>query len=175
MKYSIIYSSRTGNTAKLAEAVRECIPAGELTFCGVPHENENFGLTADLIFAGFWTDKGTCCEETAGFLQRLKNKKVFLFGTAGFGGSQEYYNQILTRVRENLSPDNEVVGAYMCMGQMPDSVRKRYESMMEKDPVRMKDMIENFDRALTHPDAGDLNSLKKTVMNFLGEDNSKIL
>ena len=29
------------------------------------------------------------------FLKQLRGKQVFLFGTAGFGGSEEYFNKIL--------------------------------------------------------------------------------
>lgn len=43
---------------------------------------------AECIFVGFWTDKGTCDDNITAFLNKLENKKVFLFGTAGFGGEQ---------------------------------------------------------------------------------------
>ena len=57
-----------------------------------------------MVLVGFWTDKGTCDESTAQFLQQLENKQVFLFGTAGFGGSAEFFQQILNRVTQNLAP-----------------------------------------------------------------------
>ena len=44
---------------------------------------------------------------------------------------------------------------------MPMSVRNRYESM-KKNPIHMPnldEMIENFDKALSHPDAADLDRL----------------
>lgn len=85
MKYAICYSSRTGNTGKLAEAIRQTLPTLDCVYCGAPHVAANSG---DVIFAGFWTDKGTCDSQMGEFLQTLENKKVFLFGTAGFGGSE---------------------------------------------------------------------------------------
>ena len=57
MKYAICYSSRTGNTGKLAEAIRQTLPTLDCVYCGAPHVAANSG---DVIFAGFWTDKGTC-------------------------------------------------------------------------------------------------------------------
>ena len=69
---------------------------------------------ADMGLVGFWTDKGTCDESTAQFLQQLENKQVFLFGTAGFGGSAEFFQQILNRVMQNLAPSNVVLGTWMC-------------------------------------------------------------
>ena len=88
MSYSIVYSSRTGNTALLAQAIREALPQEECSSFGAPHAE---ALGADTIYVGFWTDKGICDEQTAHFLQSLTNQKVFLFGTAGFGGAPAYF------------------------------------------------------------------------------------
>lgn len=160
MTYSIVYCSKTGNTAKLAGAARACLPAGEITYCGAPAAA---GAEAGLVLAGFWTDKGGCGEEMAAFLGGLRGRRVFLFGTAGFGGAQAYFDQILGRAAQNLDPSNTLVGSYMCQGAMPDSVRARYEAMGTTDPERARDMLENFDRALPHPDAADLDALKQAV------------
>ena len=38
------------------------------------------------------------------------------FGTAGFGGSEAYYQKILTNVHAAIDRSNTVVGEYMCQG-----------------------------------------------------------
>ena len=53
---------------------------------------------AEMIYVGFWTDKGTADQACLELLGRLRNKKIFLFGTAGFGGSEAYYQNILANV-----------------------------------------------------------------------------
>lgn len=61
--------------------------------------------------------------------------------------------------------DNTVIGSFMCQGKMPMSVRQRYENM-KKQPLHLPNldaMIENFDKALSHPDADDLERLKQAV------------
>lgn len=158
MSYSIVYSSRTGNTALLAQTIRDTLPASDCVYFGAPDAK---ALAADTIYAGFWTDKGTCDEQVAQFLQSLSGQKVFLFGTAGFGGAPAYFEQILNRVRENLPETTELIGSYMCQGKMPAAVRARYEAM--EDNPRRAAMIENFDRALSHPDAQDLDALANAV------------
>ena len=158
MSYSIVYSSRTGNTALLAQTIRDTLPASDCVYFGAPDAK---ALAADTIYAGFWTDKGTCDEQIAQFLQSLSGQKVFLFGTAGFGGAPAYFEQILNRVRENLPESTELIGSYMCQGKMPAAVRARYEAM--EDNPRRAAMIENFDRALSHPDAQDLDALANAV------------
>ena len=66
---------------------------------------------------------------------------------------------MLDRFASALPEGAEVVGRFMCQGQMPPSVRERYVRMAEKDPGRFAPMIENFDRAVGHPDEGDLAAL----------------
>ena len=86
---------------------------------------------------------------------------VLMIGTAGFGGAPAYFEGILERVRTLLAKDVTVIGSYMCQGKMPQPVRDRYEAM-EESPHRTS-MLENFDRALSHPDADDLARLKAAV------------
>ena len=97
------------------------------------------------------------------FLKGLEGKRIFLFGTAGFGGSEEYFNRILESVRKNIPKSNTIVGTFMCQGKMPATVRQRYESMLSVQPNKMKSMIKNFDRALSHPDEQDIQNMKESV------------
>ena len=163
MTCSIVYSSRTGNTRLLAETIRDTLPAADCLYCGTASAE---ALQADRIYVGFWTDKGSCDEDTAAFLQQIGAKEVFLFGTAGFGGDPAYFGKILHRAEKHLSKNAKLVGTYMCQGKMPLSVRARYVKM-KQNPVHMPNldgMIENFDKALSHPDAEDLAALKHTVL-----------
>ena len=158
MSYAIVYSSRTGNTALLANTIREALPAEDCLYFGAPDAK---ALEADTVYVGFWTDKGTCDETVAQFLKTLTNQKVFLFGTAGFGGAPGYFEQILGRVKENLGPETQVVGTYVCQGKMPQAVRDRYEAM--EDSPRRTAMLSNFDQAVSHPDAKDLEGLLAAI------------
>ena len=122
-------------------------------------------LAADTLYVGFWTDKGKADADTLDFLQQLHGKRVFLFGTAGFGGSAPYFEKILAATRKALDGSNTVIGSFMCQGKMPVSVRQRYEAMKAK-PLHIPNLdalIENFDKALSHPDAADLEQLKQAV------------
>lgn len=160
MKYAIVYSSKTGNTAQLAQTIRDTLPAGDCLYFGAP---DPAACAADLLFVGFWTDKGQADETLTAFLQALRDKRVFLFGTAGFGGSPAYFDKILTQVQGSLDPSNTVVGRYMCQGKMPASVRARYVTMAAQQPEKWQPMIDNFDRALSHPDAADLEGLRSEI------------
>ena len=97
--------------------------------------------------------------------ETLPKDKIFLFGTAGFGGSDAYFEKILGQVKQSIDASNTVIGEYMCQGKMPQSVRERYVKMKEnpEHPANLDLLIQNFDRALSHPDSEDLERLKKSL------------
>ena len=162
MSYAIVFSSKTGNTALLAQTLQEQLPQTDCCYFGAP---DAAALAADTLYVGFWTDKGKADADTLDFLQQLRGKRVFLFGTAGFGGSEEYFEKILKAVQKSLDKSNTLTGSFMCQGKMPLSVRQRYEKMKAQPiPLPHVDaLIRNFDSALSHPDAEDLEHLKHAV------------
>ena len=162
-RYSIVFSSMTGNTEKLARAIREVLPEENCDYFGVAGEEE---LRSELLYIGFWTDKGNADSAVLQLLSKLRGKKIFLFGTAGFGGSAAYFQKILDHIKQSVDPSNTVVGEYMCQGKMPQSVRDRYMKMkaQPEHPANIDALIDNFDRALSHPDEDDLERLRKIIL-----------
>ena len=158
----LIFSSLTGNTRKLADTIHETLPTALCDYFG---EAKSAETNAELVYVGFWTDKGTADKACLELLRKLRNKKIFLFGTAGFGGSEAYYQKILTNVHAAIDGSNTVVGEYMCQGKMPQSVRDRYVKMKEMPDAKpnLDALIANFDRALSHPDEADLNGLRRKI------------
>ena len=155
-RYSILYSSLTGNTKMLAEAIHDTPAEEDCDYFGPCKK-----VDSDMFYIGFWTDKGNADATTLKLLEALKNKKIFLFGTAGFGVSEEYFQRILNNMKTSIDASNTIVGEHMCQGKMPQSVRDRYVKMKaQPDHMPNIDMIiDNFDQALTHPDENDLNNL----------------
>ena len=158
MSYAVVFSSKTGNTELLAKTIREALGTDGCVYFGMP---DAAALKADTLYVGFWTDKGTCDGASAAFLSTLEGKRVFLFGTAGFGGAQSYFDQILASAVKNLPQSAVEIGRFMCQGKMPEAVRRRYEAM-EESPRRQA-MLENFDQARSHPDAADLARARAAV------------
>ena len=156
MKTVIVYSSATGNTARLAETL-----AGELGIPAMPLAEAANWQEAGRILVGFWTDKGSCDEKMAAFLAGLHGCEVALFGTAGFGKEDSYFEGILGRVREHLPADCRYLGGFMCPGKMGMGIRHRYEAMLEADPgdSRARMLLENFDAVLDRPNEQDLEAL----------------
>lgn len=162
-RYSIVFSSLTGNTKKLADTIYAVLPKANCDYFGAPEEE---GLYSEMLYIGFWTDKGNADKYTLTLLSTLRNKKLFLFGTAGFGGSEAYFRKILDHVKQSIDSSNTVVGEYMCQGKMPPSVRERYMKMkaQPEHPANIDALIENFDQALSHPDENDLEQLRRIIV-----------
>ena len=155
MKIAIIFASRTGNTAAVAQAIREGCAGHEIVAFGPPPADVG---EAELVFAGSWTDKGTCAPELREFLRALHGRRVVLFGTAGFGLSESYFASLGDRFKGEIPADNRVVDAWFCPGRMPPEVRERYEAQLKERPGdrRLENMLQAYDHALTHPDGADL-------------------
>lgn len=124
---------------------------------------------ADVVFVGFWCDKGSCSPAVQHFLQGLAGKRVFLFGTCGFGESDEYFAQILERVRAYLPVDALFIGGAMCQGKMGMGVKRRYEGMLEKDPenAQARMLIDNWNKAQSHPNEDDVSRIAAAAKEAL--------
>lgn len=166
MNCVVIYDSITGNTKLLAQEVALVLSAKqEVKLKSITNLQQKDILDASRIYIGFWTDKGTCSEKLKEILHNLEQKEIFLFGTAGFGASKEYFEQIICRISTELSESNTILGFFMCQGKMPLTVRNRYEKMLEQEETSKQAamLIANFDLALSHPDKSDLEQLRKEV------------
>lgn len=62
--YTIVCNSLTGNTKMLADRISEILP----------NDDDN----DDIVFVGFWTDKGNADSKTIEYLKLLRNKKNLL-------------------------------------------------------------------------------------------------
>ena len=157
MKVSIIYDSITGNTKMLADLIKG-------KFVDVVGIDE-----ADIVFVGSWTDKGNPSQKIQNELRKIRNKKIFYFGTCGFGGSKEYFEMLFKRAKKFIDESNEIIGYFYCQGKMPISVRNRYEKILEDNPndEQMKKNIENFDMALEHPNKKDLEDFNEIIQKVI--------
>ena len=154
MNYSIVFSSQTGNTELVARRIRKTLGEEGCTYFGTP---------ADAPAGA--TDKGTASADVLAFLGTLDHARIFLFGTCGYGESEEYFNAILSRIREELPDSCEVAGSFMCQGKMGEAVLDRYRTMLAEaeagspEAKRAAMLIKNFEVARSHPNTDDLRAL----------------
>ena len=79
MSTIILYSSLTGNTKSVAEAMASVMPEG--TPCMPVKEAPANLADYDTVFVGFWVDRGTANKEAAKLIETLNNRHVVFFAT----------------------------------------------------------------------------------------------
>lgn len=165
MKTALIYSSLTGNTRKLAEAVLEVMPFGTPMYpVNAAPEPEPF----DLLALGFWVDKGGPDSDSAAYMARLRHKTLILFGTLGAGPESEHGRQVLRRT-EALLRGNRILGGFLCQGRIDPGVLKRMLHMAAGNRHRAMtpERMARIKQAQTHPDARDLHNAREAVRGML--------
>lgn len=172
MKYAIIYSSLTGNTGYLAKAIEAELKSEDAVIWktgGTENTEIIENIKADLYFVGFWTNRGTCDKDTENLLRGLRNTQVFLFGTAGFGGSPSYCKKIMNNVQNIPDSSVKVAGTFMCQGRLPFRIKEKYEKMAGSIFTRYyaRYMLKNFDKALKHPNQEDVRRLLSALESVL--------
>ena len=76
-RYSILFSSLTGNTKKLADALRGVLPKEDCDYFGAPEAEVP---PSEMLYIGFWTDKGNADGAALELLAKLRNKKYSCSG-----------------------------------------------------------------------------------------------
>lgn len=123
MKGLIIYSSKTGNTKRMAEKIYEVLKKEyQMTIKDIRDapEVEKF----DFILLGAWIDRGTLETKALKLLKTIKNKKIGLFATLGAMPDSEHGRKVIDNLIELLK-DRKSLGQYICPGQVdPKMIEK---------------------------------------------------
>lgn len=154
MQTLIVYSSLTGNTKKVAEAIHEVFGAEAALF---PVETAPDPAQYDLIIAGFWVDRGTADKKAQSFLQTLEGKPVALFATLGAYPDSEHAASSLKNAATLLDGSNELVGTFICQGKVDPRLLEQFKSLPEGHPHALTpERIARHQEAAKHPDEQDL-------------------
>ncbi|WP_295236158.1 flavodoxin family protein [Veillonella sp.] len=156
MKSIVIYSSRTGNTKQVAEAILNVLPEG--TPC-VPVNEAPADLTVyDVVFMGFWADQGNADKAAQAVIKRLDNEQVALFATLGVPPMLPHAKETMVAATALLSKGQTPVGTFMCQGKVDSKViEMMYKMFPEGHPHgRSAERDERHRQGASHPDATDL-------------------
>ena len=153
MNILLLYSSKTGNTAKVAAAIGEA-----LAVTPVKVEENPSPEGYDLIIAGFWVDRGTADAKMKAYLEKLTNKRVAIFATLGAEADSEHARKCLENGAALLGEGCEVVGQFICQGKVAEEMIEMMKKMFpEGHPHAMTpERLARIERAASHPDAEDL-------------------
>jgi len=157
MKSLIVYSSKSGNTKKLAEAVYNHL-TGEKELCAVSDAPDPAGY--DFVAVGFWLQAGQPDPASQAFLAKIQEgQDLYLFATHGAAVGSPHAENAMKGAKK-IAAKGHVIATFSCPGQVAEKV---IEMASKKDP--QPPWLADAPAAAGHPDATDV----KNVVRLLEE------
>ncbi len=157
MKSLVVYSSRTGNTRMIAEAVHSVMPGGTEIF---PVENAPDPSEYDFIALGFWVDKGAPDAAMSLYMERVLGKFVGLFGTLGAWPDSDHARESMQKAVERVD-GNRVLGTFLCQGKVDPKLLSAMAKMKGDNPHPMtEERRARIEEAAKHPDEKDCEAVR---------------
>lgn len=118
MKTLVTYSSKGGNTKKVAEAIYQELVDGGKGNIELKHldEVEDFD-SYRAILIGYWADKGKADELATKYLPEFKNKDMGIFLTLGVDKDSEHAKEVVRDAKKKLeNQGNRVWQSFVVQG-----------------------------------------------------------
>lgn len=168
MKSLVVYSSRTGNTRTIAEAIAAVLPGCHC--CPVEEAPAPQGY--DLVAVGYWVDKGAPDTKAQAYMEHINHCTVALFGTLGAWPDSDHARDCRLQGEKLLTEPargNTVLGSFVCQGK----VDPRLVEMMQKMPGNVHPMTDErkarLEEAAKHPDAEDCRKAQECFAAFASQ------
>ncbi len=151
MKVQVIYSSLTGCTKKIADAIYSGLSVEQKTIHdlkdGVPQ------LDGDIILLGYWGNCGNPNDEMKAFLQTIKGKAVGIFCTLGYYADSAHARQTLEAGLNLVKDNNEMIGAFVCNGAVANKPAATQGQSSVPTPTEQKEI--RWEMIRNHPTAAE--------------------
>lgn len=157
MKTLVVYSSKGGNTRKLAETAFARL-AGEKEIVPVAEAPDPRGYS--VVVVGFWFKGGQPDPDSQEYLKKCtKTGKLFLFATHGAATDSDTVRMGMNKARE-LAAGAGIVGTFSCQGEVAAQV---LATAANKNPP--PSWLKDADKAKGHPNNDDLYNLCLSLEN----------
>jgi flavodoxin len=169
MKVLITYHSKTGNTKKIAEAIHRYHSDWTLAPLNSA-DPEGF----DLLFVGGWIHNSAFNPETSAFAEKLRNKDVAFFFTAGAYPTTKYAFDCTGNIIALLETNgNRVINHFHAQGALSPEMKSWMTGLSDKNPHGLDKYREiRWKHADNHPNGEDLDAAEffahQTVQMFTG-------
>lgn len=156
-KWAVIYSSVTGNTKQIAEAIaKEAESHAEgcdlFRVQDAPQDVSGY----EVVFLGYWLRLGAPDPLMLKYLPKVTGTKVCFFQTHGTAPTSEHAITSFARAGYLLGPDCEILGTYGCRGKINPALLQKRTNLGPDDPHVGPESVKRWELASTHPDQQDL-------------------
>lgn len=168
MKIMVVYSSKTGNTQMIAQAIHQEIPGAELFSVEDAPSPEGF----DLLVFGFWVDKGTADDAARDYLQGVGTTPTALFATLGAYPDSDHARESMERATALLS-GAPLAGSFICQGAVDVRLQEWMRSLPPGHPHGpTEERLRRWRDASTHPDERDCEAARVWARGLIREERS---
>ena len=159
MRSLLTYSSLTGNTKQVAEAILKVMPEGTDFY---PIEEAPSPELYDYICIGFWADRENADKKSQDYMNKINGKKVALFGTLGAYPNSEHAQKTMDNAKEILAGKNEILGEFLCQGKVDPRLVKRFAELPADHPHGMTpERKARLEEASKHPNEEDFKNAQR--------------
>ncbi|MDR1428757.1 MAG: flavodoxin family protein [Spirochaetaceae bacterium] len=161
----IVYSSKTGNTRKLAQGIHRGLEEALGLPVRLEAVEDNPGPGSAWILVGFWADRGNADQKALGYLNSLEGRAIGLFGTLGAYPDSAHAQDLSRKVSDTAAGKNTVLGCFLCQGKIDPALTERFRSLPADNPHAMtEDRMKRHAEAAKHPDEADIASAVKACL-----------
>lgn len=157
--FLICYSSKTGNTAKVARAMYDAAPER----CDIFKADEMPSVEGyKVLFVGYWLDKGVPDKKAQEFIATIgQNKRIVFFQTLGAEPLSAHALAAFANAGKLLDTSCQVIGALSIRGAIDPNLIKAMMKLPPENPHAPNDESKaRWAAASTHPDDNDLAETK---------------
>lgn len=161
----IVYSSVTGNTRLVAEAIREEMPP-DTVFAAVHKAPDPAAF--DLLALGFWVHRGGPDPRMARYMSRVRDKHVAWFGTLAAWPESDHAIKVSVAA-DDLLRGNRILGGFLCQGKLE---ARRFAAVMSpgyrnsSHPMTLERRARLLEAA-KHPDSLDLARARACIAEYV--------
>ncbi|CAK7006016.1 MAG: hypothetical protein DELT_00239 [Desulfovibrio sp.] len=165
MKSLIVYSSLTGNTKMIAEAVAKALPEGGYDIFPVAEAPAADGY--DFVAIGYWVDKGMADAKCKEYMATVTGKKVALFGTLGVDPSHDHAKECAKKGEDMMREGgNTVYGTFLSQGKIDPKIVEAMKKMAKDVHPMTPERIARIEEAKKHPNEDDCRRATETFKEF---------
>lgn len=164
-KWLIVYSSVTGNTKQIAEAMYSSFAENEADIISVKEADTISLDDYDYIAVGYWLTRGGPDKSVQDFLAKITHKTVVLFQTHGAEPGSEHAVTAFARAAYKLGDECTILGTFSSQGKInPTLLARRHNNTDKNDPHAATERNKKrWEQAANHPDEQDLQRAKDFI------------
>lgn len=163
-KWAVIYSSVTGNTKQVAEAIAEA--AGEADVIRVQDAGGVDLSQYEVVALGYWLRLGQPDAMMLKYLPQVHDATVVFFQTHGTEKNSEHAVTAYARAGYHLGNGCDILGTFGCQGRINPALIEKRKASGPDDPHGGPHSAARWAKAANHPDADDLQAARDFVADM---------